>query len=411
MTSSVWSHLSRDRRLLFAAVIGVVLCLTALDFATWIELDVASIYGIPLVLAAATRSRTVLWTLTVLLALTTFAVYALQIPPGVFTLHESYFVNRVLDVIGVLLTAALLDLWIKSVAVREAQVRLLAEQNAKLEAANRELVASEAQIAQQNAELEQRRREAEEASGRKTRLLASASHDIRTPVNSIQLMAGVLRRTAADPALVTQVPGMAERLQTNALSLLELVSEMLDIASFDSGRIECHDSRFPLGDLVTAKCDDLQPLAQAKALRLDIDVPAKAIWLDTDRMKLGRIISNLLVNAIKFTTAGSVGVRVAIAADGGADITVCDTGPGIAPERLESLFDDHVHASHGAGEPDRGWGLGLAICRRLVALLGGAISAQSSPDQGSAFTVHLPASCVVDHAGALYAASRPAAAA
>jgi signal transduction histidine kinase len=70
-----------------------------------------------------------------------------------------------------------------------------------------------------------------------------------------------------------------------------------------------------------------------------------------------------------------------------------------------------VHASHGAGEPDRGWGLGLAICRRLVALLGGAISAQSSPDQGSAFTVHLPASCVVDHAGALYAASRPAAAA
>lgn len=410
MTSNVWSHLSRDRRLLFAAVIGVVLCLTALDFATWIELDVASIYGIPLVLAAATRSRTVLWTLTVLLALTTFAVYALQIPPGVFTLHESYFVNRVLDVIGVLLTAALLDLWIKSVAVREAHVRLLAEQNAKLETANSELVAREAQIAQQNVELEQRRREAEEASGRKTRLLASASHDIRTPVNSIQLMAAILRRTAADPALVTQVPRMAERLQTNALSLLELVSEMLDIASFDSGRIECHDSRFPLGELVTAKCDDVQPLAQAKALRLDIDVPA-AVWLDTDRMKLGRVISNLLVNAIKFTAAGSVGVRVAIAADGGADITVCDTGPGIAAEKLASLFDDQVHAAHGAGEPDRGWGLGLAICRRLVALLGGAVSAKSAPDQGSAFTVHLPASCVVDHAGALYAASRPAAAA
>lgn len=410
MTSNVWSHLSRDRRLLFAAVIGVVLCLTALDFATWIELDVASIYGIPLVLAAATRSRTVLWTLTVLLALTTFAVYALQIPPGVFTLHESYFVNRVLDVIGVLLTAALLDLWIKSVAVREAHVRLLAEQNAKLETANSELVAREAQIAQQNVELEQRRREAEEASGRKTRLLASASHDIRTPVNSIQLMAAILRRTAADPALVTQVPRMAERLQTNALSLLELVSEMLDIASFDSGRIECHDSRFPLGELITAKCDDVQPLAQAKALRLDIDVPA-AVWLDTDRMKLGRVISNLLVNAIKFTAAGSVGVRVAIAADGGADITVCDTGPGIAAEKLASLFDDQVHAAHGAGEPDRGWGLGLAICRRLVALLGGAVSAKSAPDQGSAFTVHLPASCVVDHAGALYAASRPAAAA
>ena len=411
MTSNVWSHLSRDRRLIFAVVLGVVLCLTALDFATWIELDVASIYGIPLVLAAATRSRAVLWTLTALLALVTFAVYALQIPPGAFALHEPYFVNRVLDVIGVLLTAVLLDLWIKSVAVREAHVRLLAEQNAKLEAANTELVARETQIAQQNAELEQRRREAEEASGRKTRLLASASHDIRTPVNSIHLMAGVLRRTAADPALATQVPRLAERLQTNALSLLELVSEMLDMASFDSGRIECHDSRFPLGDLVAAKCDDVQPLAQAKALRLDVDVPGKAIWLETDRMKLGRVISNLLVNAIKFTAAGSVGVRIAIADDGGADVTVFDTGPGIAPERLESLFDDRGHAAQGAGEPDRGWGLGLAICRRLVALLGGAISAQSAPDQGSAFTVHLPASCVVDHPGALRGATRPAAAA
>ena len=394
MSAVDWSRLRHDRRALYVAAAALVIAITALDFTTWIELDVASIYGLPLVVTAATRSRRLLWLLTAALAATTFVVYALQIPPGGFGLHEPYFVNRALDVVGVLLTAVLLDVWIRSVDVREAQMQRLDEQNRELEAVNAELRAREAQIAQQSAELEVRRREAEEASGRKTRLLASVSHDIRTPLNAIQLMATVLRRTADDPELAAQVPEMVERLQRNASSLMEVVSDLLDIAYFDSGRVERHESRFALGELIAEKCDGVLALAQARGLRVAIEAGSAPPCVYTDRGKLGRVITNLLANAIKYTREGSVRVAVTVDGDGALCIGVADTGVGIAPDKLERIFDEYAQLASG-GERRQGWGLGLAICRRLVHLLGGTITASSTPNAGSVFTVRLPATCIV----------------
>jgi signal transduction histidine kinase len=349
---------------------------------------------VPLVLAATARSRRLLWLLTAVLGVTTFVVYALQISHGSFSLREPYFINRVLDVVAIVVMAAMLDVWIRSVEVREAQMRLLDVQNRKLEAANAELVVREAQIARQSVELEQRRREAEEASGRKTRLLASVSHDMRAPLNAIHLTANVIGRTATDPRLAAQMPPMIERLQHTASSLLEAVSDLLDVTSFDSGRVERHDSVFALAELVAEKCDDVLPLAQSKSLRVDVDVHAAPPLVFTDRAKLGRVLSNLLTNAIKFTDAGAVRVAVETGDDAGVRIAVSDTGIGIAPERLAHLFDGYGQITDSLTRGP-GWGLGLAICRRLVDLLGGTIAAESMPDRGSTVTVRLPAACIV----------------
>jgi len=393
--------LFRPRNMVFVALsaVGLAIAEAFVDAFTWVQLDVAAIYGLPLLLAALTRSRALLWTLTGALTVTTFVVYALQIPPGMFAWTETFFVNRLFDVFGVLLTAALLHVWIILVDTVEAQSRLLHAQNGQLEAANIELVSHEEKIARQNEELERRRKEAEEASARKTQLFASASHDIRTPVNTINLMAEVIRRTAENPALAAKVPELAQRLQANALSLADLVSAVLDSVQLESGRAEFHESTFSLNAMLVSLCSDLGPAAQAKGLKLKIDKPDPSIWLRTDRIKLQRVISNLIGNAIKFTEHGGVTVTQALMPDRGAMICVQDTGIGLAPNQLEAIFTEFAQVRNANTSGNSGWGLGLAICRRLAKLIGGSITVESELNQGSIFKVQLPAKCVVDESG------------
>ncbi len=390
-----------DRIVAFASVFAIVLAVAevVVDLGTWVELDIATIYGIPLVLAAFTRNRRLLRGLMAALTLATFITYALQIPVGAFELREALFVNRVLDAVALLLTAGLLHVWMVSLDIREAQAHLLQEQNRKLDVANDLLIARESQIVRQNEELIRRRLEAEDASGRKTRLLNAVSHDIRNPVNTINLMAEVIRRTAEDPALVTQIPQMARRLQSNARSLVALVSEVLDTAHLDSGLLQRRDSTFSLNEFIDTTCRDLAPLADAKLLRLDADMPEETICVRTDRIKLDRIITNLVTNAIKFTTKGSVTIS-ADTVDGAGLIRIRDTGIGIAETELERIFGEFAQLDIAVGERDRGWGLGLAICRRLANFIGATIAVESKVDVGTVFTVRLPPECVVDIAPA-----------
>jgi signal transduction histidine kinase len=366
-----------------------------LDWITRIEVNVSIVYGLPLVLAAAGRSRKLVWALALFLLLMTFSVYAVQIPPGVFSSREPLFVNRVLAAAALLLTAGLLHVWMIAVDTTEAQSRALKSRNEQLQAANQELHLREQEIARQNEELDRRRREAEEASRRKTRFLASATHDIRTPLNAISLMAEVIRSTADDPSLAAQVPEMAHCLQANALSLADLVSEILDLTRFDSGRLELQETTFSLNDLFADECRRLHPLALDKNLWLKVQPSAPDIALRTDRVKLTRVLGNLVANAIKFTESGVVTVSGSLVPARGVLIHVTDTGVGIAPEHLTKIFDEFAQVGNAARSHHKGWGLGLAICRRLIEALGGQITVDSELNGGSVFTICLPPSCLV----------------
>ena len=136
-------------------------------------------------------------------------------------------------------------------------------------------------------ELEARRREAEEASVRKTRFLAAVSHDIRTPANVIRLLAEVIRRTAAEAGPASKLSEFAQQLQSNAVSLVELVGDVLDLTRFDTGKIELQETEFSLGDTVAEECRQLTALAHGKGLRLECEPVEPPLWLLTDRSSSG----------------------------------------------------------------------------------------------------------------------------
>lgn len=371
----------------------------AVDWVTWIELNEAIVYTLPLVLAAMARSRRLLWGLTLFLVGTTFAVYAIQIGRGAFSLGEPFFVNRVLAAVTVLLTAGLLHAWTLALEKLDEQGHSLRMQNERLDAANRELLRCQEEITRQNAELDRRRREAEEASGRKSRLLASVSHDIRSPLQAISLTAEVIRQTAADPGLAARVPGLAQRLLANARAMGDLVADVLDLSALESGRVELHETEFSLTEVLAEVCRRLLPLAQVKGLALTGDPADRPVWIRADRVKLTRVITNLVTNAIKFTETGGVTLTAARVADRGVVVRVRDTGVGMASDSLDRIFDEFARLRDVRRDPAEGWGLGLAICRRLVDLMGGTITVESQPNRGTLFSVRLPASCVVDPAG------------
>jgi signal transduction histidine kinase len=340
------------------------------DWTTWIQLNISLVYGLPLILAAAARNRRLLWALTGVLIVITFIVYSMQIPPGLFSFTEPFFVNRVLSMAAMLLTAGLSHIWISTTEKLDAQGRTLKDQNE---------------------ELDRRRREAEEVSSRKSRLLASVSHDIRQPINVINLTAEVMLGQTENPALAA----LAERLKLNAQSMTELISDLLDMAQIDSGRIEVNETVFSLNDLIAGQCGELGVLAEAKGLQLEAELLGQSIKLRTDRAKLSRVLSNLIGNAVKFTDEGRVTVSATRSPAGNALIIVRDTGIGIAPEQLDHIFDEFAQM-HKPEKERTGWGLGLAICRRLVDILGGTITVQSVVGEGSVFTLTIPSHHVVE---------------
>jgi signal transduction histidine kinase len=321
------------------------------------------------------RNRRLLWGLAACLILVTFAAYASQIGIGVFSLGEPFFINRVLSATALTLTAALCHVWIV--------------------AANR-LAAQGRALMSQNEELDRLRQIAEEASSRKTQLLASVSHDIRTPLSTIDLIADLILRSADSPALAAQLPDMVRRLRRNTRSLADLVSALVDISSLDAGRISVRNSEFSLNELLLEECERLLPLAQAKGLQLATEPPPAPVWLLTDRIKLIRVLSNLVSNAIKFTETGGIKIIASLTGERSLVIRVSDTGVGMAPENLARIFDEYGQLGNPERNANKGWGLGLAICRRLVGVMGGRITVESEPERGTTFSVHLPASCVVN---------------
>jgi signal transduction histidine kinase/ActR/RegA family two-component response regulator len=223
---------------------------------------------------------------------------------------------------------------------------------------------------------------AEEASRAKSRFLAAASHDLRQPLHAIALYSGALSLRATEPAIAE----IAERIDTTVTSLSALFDSMLDISRLDAGAIRPELQRVDLKRLVQRIGADYEAITHAKGL--DFRVVGAEALVETDPLLLERIVRNLLDNAVKYTKTGRIDLSMQASGDA-ARIAVTDTGPGIAAAERERIFEEFYQIGNPERDRLQGLGLGLAIVRRLVHLLGLRIELQSEPGSGSTFAVAL----------------------
>jgi CheY-like chemotaxis protein/anti-sigma regulatory factor (Ser/Thr protein kinase) len=169
---------------------------------------------------------------------------------------------------------------------------------------------------------------------------------------------------------------------------------VLDLSRFDSGKIELDESEFDLQEVIRAESAQYQTLAKAAGLTLTAVCGQESIWLKTDRMKLARVLGNLIGNAIKFTEVGTVTVQCASTASRGVEIRVSDTGVGIHQDHLSHIFDEFYQINNPERDRSKGTGLGLAICKRLTDAIGCSLSVQSGVGQGTTFAIGVPRALV-----------------
>jgi PAS domain S-box-containing protein len=259
------------------------------------------------------------------------------------------------------------------------------------------------------AELIQARNAAEAANTAKSTFLATMSHEIRTPLNGVL---GMAQAMAADELSDVQRERL-EVVRQSGESLLAVLNDVLDLSKIEAGRLELEQVDFDLRELAKGAHAAFTAIAGAQGLGFDLTVEPAALGVYRgDPTRVRQILYNLISNALKFTEQGDI--RVTAGWTGEALVfTVSDTGIGIAPERLSSLFQRFEQADASTSRRYGGTGLGLAICRQLTELMDGEITAASEAGAGSIFTVTLPLPKVSDTeaAGGPRAASPPAPAA
>jgi PAS domain S-box-containing protein len=244
------------------------------------------------------------------------------------------------------------------------------------------------------AALEAARDAAESANRLKDQFLANLSHELRTPLNAILGYARLLQTDVIAPDKWKQAIAVIER---NAVAQNQLVEDLLDMSRITTGTVHLDPAPVPVAPVIRQALDAVGPAAEAKRIDLVLDVDPFAGSVTADAGRLQQVFWNLLNNAVKFTRLGGrVTVRLARVARV-VEIAITDTGIGIAPEFLPHVFTPFRQADARFGRQYGGLGLGLAICRQLVELQGGTISATSpGPGEGATFTVRLPACEVAD---------------
>ena len=266
--------------------------------------------------------------------------------------------------------------------------KTLEKQKRELEAQKSELSAQASELGQQNTELERQKGQLSEVSRLKTSFLSNMSHELRTPLNSVIALSSVLHRR-----LEGQIPeeeyGYLGVIERNGKQLLTLINDLLDIAKIESGREQVHKSRFDVLALIDEVVDLLQPQAGQKGLALVHHRQSQPTFITSDADRCRHILQNLVGNAVKFTLRGSVEISTRWA-DPTLEILVTDTGIGMTADQIPIIFDEFRQGDSGTSRQFGGTGLGLAIVKKNADLIGAQVSVQSTPGQGSTFTLGLP---------------------
>uniref|UniRef100_C6E6D5 histidine kinase n=1 Tax=Geobacter sp. (strain M21) TaxID=443144 RepID=C6E6D5_GEOSM len=278
-------------------------------------------------------------------------------------------------------------------------VRLLANElalkNAELTQQSEELVQQSTELAHQSEELSRhnqvldlQKQQLEEATRLKSEFLSNMSHELRTPLNSVLALSRVLA-VQGSSRLTEDEKGYLSIIERNGKHLLSLINDILDLAKIESGRQEVFLESVSLRKVAAEVVDGLSVLAREKGIALSLEAPEGLPAAVIDVKRLRQMLQNLIGNAIKFTAEGSVTVR--LDAEGEEFlIEVEDTGIGIAPQYLESIFHEFRQADGSTSRSFEGTGLGLAIVKKTARLLGGDVSVRSELGEGSVFTLRLP---------------------
>ncbi|CAL9370498.1 HAMP domain-containing protein [Streptomyces sp. enrichment culture] len=277
----------------------------------------------------------------------------------------------------------------------------LEEKASLLVAQNRDIEAKNLQIEQARQELETRAQQLSLASKYKSEFLANMSHELRTPLNSLLILAQLLAQNPSRNLTPKQVE-YAQIIHSAGSDLLQLINDILDLSKVEAGKMDVAPERVALRQLIEYVEATFRPMTTQKSLDFTITTaPGAPGDLLTDDSRLRQVLRNLLSNAVKFTEQGGVELSIEPAADdevpegvvrGGAVVAfrVKDTGIGIPEQNLETIFGAFQQADGTTSRKYGGTGLGLSITREIAQLLGGAVTVDSTPGQGSTFTLFLP---------------------
>jgi signal transduction histidine kinase len=229
---------------------------------------------------------------------------------------------------------------------------------------------------------------AETASRAKTDFLTIMSHELRTPLNAIVGYVDLLHAEVSGP-LTTAQKAQLGRIRSSSMHLLDLIQDVLSFSRIEAGRESPELAETNVAEVVRETAAYVGAQAGDKPLQQNVELPAEPVIMVTDRLKLRHILVNLFGNACKFTERGAVGIYVHCEGDN-VVFRITDTGPGIAPEHQELIFEAFRQVDQSRTRLKDGAGLGLAVSRRLAHLLGGDLQVSSAPGNGATFTLRLP---------------------
>ncbi len=225
----------------------------------------------------------------------------------------------------------------------------------------------------------------------KSQFVASVSHELRTPLSSIIGFAELLTQSPTGTSMDARIQRYATNILSSGRMLLDLINDLLDLAKIEAGKLELHIQEFSLSEVCDGLYDFMKPLADKANLHFEIFKDGPLPRMRSDAGKIKQVLYNLLSNAVKFTQPeGRVTMAARQTDSRCVQVTVSDTGPGISKEQQSLMFEKFRQLDEGATRRHGGVGLGLAISKELVTMLGGQISVESEVGQGATFTVVLP---------------------